>query len=317
MIPQKNEREVFQDDKRYIDTGRIERAAVHAVSLYIDSCPKLYSTIFTNDLLPIWDGDIYLYRNEHHAIDNFVARVPVQIKGRTNTKDNFYRIERKYLEGFKNDRGCIFFLVQEDEYYNPSKILYAILSSAELDTLLKKETRTIKIELNEVPANPNDFEKEIFEFARKRNEEKIENPAPKEIQSLVEEFEKVEEHLNEIEEDSTRNDLDSLLNIIKSIEDDGSVTWRDKFIYCSQKALKLVINNIKDYDSNKLQLEIGYYLLNQELYHMVNNIVKSLKSFSERIRISPSLYIGDMEQAQRNFAILQKAFNSSKDAEKE
>ena len=188
MIPQESEKEVFQDDERYIDTEKIERAAVRAVEGFIEKCSKLMSIISTNDKTPIWDGDIFVYKSEKHVIKNFSARVPLQVKGTTKTKDDFYRIERKYLESFKNDRGCIFFLVQEDENYNPSKILYAMLSSKVIDSLLINSTDTIKINLQVVPENTLDFEKEVIEFAKERNKLTIEKPESKDVKALIEFF---------------------------------------------------------------------------------------------------------------------------------
>ena len=111
-----------------MNKGKIERTAVRAVEEYIDKCPNLDPYISSNDKTPIWDGDIYIYDyddNNTHPIKKFISRVPLQIKGTTNDKDNYFRIEREYLEGFKADRGCAFFLVQERNESN--KILYTFL----------------------------------------------------------------------------------------------------------------------------------------------------------------------------------------------
>ena len=84
--------------------------AVFSLNIFLNKYPKLKPIIYTNDKTPIWDGEIFIYKSEVHSVENFYARVPLQVKGTTNAKDDFYKIERKYLEGFKNDRGCIFFL---------------------------------------------------------------------------------------------------------------------------------------------------------------------------------------------------------------
>ena len=50
MITQESEKEVFQDDERYIDKGKIERAAVRAVEEYIDDFEKMKLYIAKDDV---------------------------------------------------------------------------------------------------------------------------------------------------------------------------------------------------------------------------------------------------------------------------
>ena len=163
-----------------------------------------------------------------------------------------------------------------------------MLSSDALDTLLDQDTKNIKIDLKKMPENPNDFEKEIFEFARKRNGEKIENPATKEIESIVKKFDEIGEHINEIDDEHARYDLESLLNIIKKLRDNGTVGWRDKFVYYSQKAIELAINNLKNCDFTNLQFALGTYLHKQKQYHLVEDYyVKALQAYRERAKVFP------------------------------
>ena len=162
MMLQETERDIVQADKTYIDTGKIERTAGYSLGLFINRCPQIVPYILMNDKTPIWDGELYIYESERSLVDNFSSRVPLQVKGTTNTKDNFYRIERKYLEGYKNDGGCLFFLDQVDENYNSSKILYAMLSLEDTKTLLLQSTKTIKIDLKVVPEDPIAFQTELI-----------------------------------------------------------------------------------------------------------------------------------------------------------
>ena len=302
---------------KLLDTGKIERAAVRAVEEYIDKCSQLVPNIFTNDKTPFWDGEIFVYRDNRHSNDNFVTRVPVQVKGTANTKDDFYRIEREYLEGYKNDRGCILFLVQERK--ESSKILYSMLSKDNLNTLLKQKTKTIKIDLKPILDDPLAFEKDVSEFARKRNGEKLDNPATKEIKSLVKKFEEVEEQLDSIEDKYVRYDLEPLLSTIKKLKDDGTVGWRDKFVYYSQKAIELVINNIKGYAPLNLLFDFGIYLHNQRLYHLVENYyVKVLKISREQAKIFPFSFIkGNVATILINLGILHFDLNRPVEAEGE
>ena len=301
-----------------MDTGKIERAAVRAVEEYIDKCPKLVPNIFTNDKTPFWDGDIFVYNGKEKRNENFFVKIPIQVKGTINTKDKFYRIGREHLIGYKTERGTLFFLVQEDDYSKRIKILYNMLSSETLDTLLQKGTKTIAISLNEIPKNPNDFENEIFEFARKRNGTERDNPATREIKSLVSEFEQVEKHFKEIENKSARYELESLLNIIKKLKDDGTLGWRDRFVYYSQKFIKLAIDNIKDNTFINLQSAFGIYLYEQKQYHLVEGyFVNALKSIRKLVKENPAIHMVYMATTLNNLANLHTILNRLDKAEDE
>ena len=60
-----------------MNNNKIERAAVRVVEEYIDKCPKLEPHITSNDKTPIWDGDIYIYKNESYCVGTFLYRVPL------------------------------------------------------------------------------------------------------------------------------------------------------------------------------------------------------------------------------------------------
>ena len=218
------------------NTDKIEREAVRAVEGYLDKCPKLKPIINSNDKTPIWDGDIYVYINDNQKNENFFARVPLQVKGTTIAEDNTFRINREYLDGFKAERGTAFFMVKEDE--NSSQVFYALLTSKDIDILLRQTTKTINLPLRKVPTDPLDFQKELYTFAANRKSEKVENTSPKEIQELVEEFEEIRGHLNEIEDKSIRaklkTHLDTIKNLSEDTQEDDTIGWRDSFYYCSR-----------------------------------------------------------------------------------
>lgn len=273
-----------------IDTTKIEDRAVRAVGDYIDDCPKLKSYCQSNDKTPVWDGDIIIYKSKEHNVRNIFARVPLQIKGTTSSDDDSYRIEREYLEAYQSDRGCVFFMVQEDkETYKAIRILYAMLSLKDVNALLQHNTQTIKIDLQEPPDDCSIFEEELIKFAKKRNGEKLDAPAPKEIASLVKRFKEVEHHLDEVKDKGDRILLQTYIKAITDLKNDGTVGWRDTFVYLSREALDLAIKHIKDYDFLYLQHDLGLYLQNQKLYHLVEDYyVKSLKDCRERAKNNPS-----------------------------
>ena len=151
------------------NTNKIERAAVRAVEGYLDECLKLEPCISKADKNKIWDGVINIFDKEDQKISQFFAQVPLQVKGTESSKDiNSFRLGSDYIKGYKKVGGTAFFLVQK----GTGKVYYALLSVEDIDILLKQTTKTIKIDLQEVPTNPLDFEKELYEFAANRNSEK-------------------------------------------------------------------------------------------------------------------------------------------------
>lgn len=298
-----------------MNNNRIERAAVRAVEAYIDSCPRLEPVLQSNDKTPIWDGEIYVYGKERHKVDDFSAIVHLQIKGSASAKGNFYRIGRAYVEAYKADRGCVFLLHQQRE--DSSKLLYAILSVKQIDTLLQQITKTIKIDLKEVPANPLDFEKELIAFAEERNGKRIENTSPKEIESLIKHFNDIKQHLDKVEDNGVKYELESYLNTILGLRNDGTVGWRDKFIYLARKVLDLTLQHVKGYDALSLQFELGNYLHDQKLYHLAEDFyMQALEKCRERAKVLP-VYMRDVAGILNNLAVLHRNFNQYAAAEKE
>ena len=295
------------------NNNKIERAAVRAVEAYIDKCPKLEPIISKNDKTPMYDGGIYAYNNRNHKIENYFATVPVQVKGTTADINKPYRINRNYLDGFKKDRGCIFYLVYvAEETLESKKVLYAMLTTDDLDQLLKQTAKTIKIDLKEVPDDSQKFESDLFTFAAMRNDEKTEISSPKEIEDLVKGFEKIRGYLGEIEVKETRYELESLLDSIKNTKDDGTIGWRDKFIYYSRKALDLFTNNFQGHNFAYLQHNFGLYLFKQKQYHLVENYY--LKALAENRKRKD---IENVAIALNNLGELHRVLTRYEDAEQE
>ena len=119
------------------EKDKIEEAGILAVRQYLLRCPRIKPVIYDNDKTQFWDGDINIYKDEEkeNKKDNFHGRVPVQVKGRSDTTKDF-RIGRADAEAYKNDGGCLFFKVLVGENYSTT-VLYAFLSSGYLNTLIK------------------------------------------------------------------------------------------------------------------------------------------------------------------------------------
>ena len=298
-----------------IDRNKVERAAVRAVEEYIDDCPQLEPVLQSNDKTPIWDGEIYVYDKKRHKVEDFSAIVHLQIKGSAALKGSFYRIDRAHVEAYKADRGCVFLMHQQRE--GLSKLLYAILPVKEIEALLQQKTKTIKIDLKEVPVDPLDFQKELIAFAEERNGKRIENTSPKEIESLIKHFKDIKQHLDEVEDNGIKIELESFLNTILGLRNDGTVGWRDKFIYLARKVLDLALQHVKGYDALGLQFELAYYLQKQKLYHLVEDYyLQALAVYRERAKAIP-FYKEHVAATLNNLAVLHDELNQFDAAEKE
>ncbi len=223
-----------------MSTGKAERAGVTAVVDYLDKVDKFEPIISYSDKAPIIDGYFNIYTKGEQKVDNFFAQIPVQVKGTASDKHYYFRIGREHVEAYKQLGGIVFFKVLVDE--KPLKILYAILSLDRINELLTLSTKTIKIDLEDIPSNPNDFEEKVLAFANKRKDQKVENPAPKEIKDLVVKFEYVRKYIGEIDIIEVRYDLEALLDSINGFNTDNTIGWRDKFIYYSRKAIEIIYN---------------------------------------------------------------------------
>lgn len=90
---------------------KIEQAAINAISdLITDKCPLLIANMATNDKTPLTDGDISIYKTEDTKNENFIGKVPVQVKGKTfaNIPNKVtYSIKVNDLRHYLNSGGII------------------------------------------------------------------------------------------------------------------------------------------------------------------------------------------------------------------
>lgn len=92
----------------------IETLSVDAVRDAIMTTKHLDQYIPDNDKEPFWDGAIYIYNNEKHTKENFVGRMPVQVKGcqeECSKEEISFPISTIDLRGYLVDGGLIYFVV--------------------------------------------------------------------------------------------------------------------------------------------------------------------------------------------------------------
>ena len=70
-----------KEDKNNIDTKAIEEKALLSVKYFVVDSKVISQYIPENDKEPSWDGHFYLYKKSTKTKDDFIGRVPVQVKG--------------------------------------------------------------------------------------------------------------------------------------------------------------------------------------------------------------------------------------------
>lgn len=250
-------------------TGKTERAAIHAVSDYLDRFDKFEPFISESEKTPITDGYLNIYNNERHKVEDFFAHIHLLVKCGSSVKDNYLNVNREYLQGYMRLGGLLIFKVILT--LDSPKILYTILTIGKIDDLLKQSNKSFTIGLKELPTEQDIFEKELFAFASIHNEKEEEHLAPNDIRDLIIGIEEIREFLGEIKDLDIRCELESSIDSIQEIKDSGAIGWRDKFIYYSCKALDLATNHIKCHDFSDLLFQYGGYLQDQKQYHLVEN----------------------------------------------
>lgn len=152
------------------NTKRIEESATTALKAALLRCPILESYIDSNDKTPSWDGTVFVYKSEKTKKDNFVGRVPIQIKGTSKvivSDTTTFSCSVADLRNYYKDGGCIFFLICVDVNSGNSKIFYKTLLVMDLDKIIKGagKQKTITIPLNLFPNEANEIASIFMQFA--------------------------------------------------------------------------------------------------------------------------------------------------------
>lgn|GEM_PF-1187057 len=151
------------------NTKRIEESATTALKAALLRCPILESYIDSNDKTPSWDGTVFVYKSEKTKKDNFVGRVPIQIKGTSKvivSDTTTFSCSVEDLRNYYKDGGCILFLISVDINSGNSKIFYKTLLVVDLDKIIKGvgKQKTSIIHLNLFPTEANEIASIFMQF---------------------------------------------------------------------------------------------------------------------------------------------------------
>lgn len=137
------------------DSSQIEKMAISKLEASLLKSDVIDTYISKNDKTPSFDGYLLAYKGKKTK-DNLIGRINVQVKGtETWVTDNTtkYQVEISDLNNYRNDNGCVFFLVSLDFDNDNCKIFYNCLQILDLNRILEKANgqKTIAIELDEFP----------------------------------------------------------------------------------------------------------------------------------------------------------------------
>lgn len=154
----------------------IEQLAISAIVNVISRSDYLKADIHSGDKKLSWDGDIEVYKkpSTNHAKQDFYARVPVQVKGKSYKKTRKsnslkYQVSIADLRNYLNDGGVIYFVVTlfENGENKAPVIFYEPLLPYDLKILLDKNSgkKKCSISLSPLPEDTDDVTRIIMNIA--------------------------------------------------------------------------------------------------------------------------------------------------------
>ena len=153
-----------------MNSTKLEEAAILSIKAYLLPIPEIQDYLNTNDKIPIWDGDLYLY-NQPKTIkkSNFQARIPVQVKCTTNNNPNTNKINFPVsisdLNAFLSESGVLYFVVAATKDLSSSRIFFHPFTKTDILAILdrcRSDQKTKSVEFYPVPDDPELFLKSII-----------------------------------------------------------------------------------------------------------------------------------------------------------
>lgn len=159
----------------------IEEIAVQRVKREILKYDCLKDYINSNDKTPMWDGEIYIYKenSKYKANEDFRGKISVQVKGHKVNKiksgNSKYSIDVEYLRAYQKDKkGVLLFVVEMTDSEN-TQIYYANLLPVDLKEILervKENQKTVSIDIRQIKEkSPSSMKMICLNFLRNSNEQ--------------------------------------------------------------------------------------------------------------------------------------------------
>lgn len=158
-----------KEEKETIDTKAIEEKALLSVKYFVVDSKVISQYIPENDKEPSWDGHFYLYKQSSKTKDDFIGRVPVQVKGievdKFVIKDFKYTFHTSDLRAYQTD-PCFFIVCQEKVGTRENKLFYNEFTPEKLKNVLHSYGKqdTVKLKMKPLSENLKDFEEQLILF---------------------------------------------------------------------------------------------------------------------------------------------------------
>src|SRR5690554_3251285 len=157
---------------------QIEQWAVDAIGNALSTTDTLDRFIKENDKTPLWDGEVFIYKNNNWINKNLVGKTSVQIKGKLVDNEEYSKSNISYsvkivdLENYKNNGGTIYFVVQINKNSISQKtIYYETLTPQRISFYLKgkEQQETCTINFKRLPSNKYDIQNIFHNFYNNSN----------------------------------------------------------------------------------------------------------------------------------------------------
>ena len=152
---------------------QIEQWGVDAVANALSVTDTLQRFFKENDKTPLWDGEIFIYKNNGWKNENFIGKVSVQLKGKLATKEELskeiisYPVGIVNLENYKKNGGTIYFVTQINKRNTSQKVVYyETLTPQKISTYIKgkEQQESCIIKLKRLPKNKYDIQTIFYNF---------------------------------------------------------------------------------------------------------------------------------------------------------
>lgn len=154
-----------------------EQVATSTIENFLARTETLMAHINKNDKVPVWDGEVFVYKSKPHRNENLIGRVPVQVKGIIDKRKSSgtmyfpYSVDMIDVKNYYNDNGVIYFVVKiTDTECTP---FYLSLLPADLFNIMElaKNQKSKRLKFKRFPNldTPLAMQKIFTDFIQHRN----------------------------------------------------------------------------------------------------------------------------------------------------
>ena len=154
-----------------------EQVATSTIENFLARTETLMAHINKNDKVPVWDGEVFVYKSKTHRNENLIGRVPVQVKGIIDKRKSSgtmyfpYSVDMIDIKNYYNDNGVIYFVVKiTDTECTP---FYLSLLPADLFNIMEiaknQKSKRLKFKRFPNPDTPLAMQKIFTDFIQHRN----------------------------------------------------------------------------------------------------------------------------------------------------